>query len=242
MTNPIKLSILTPVYQNEGVENYIKEIQEKIVKKFKELQIGDIEFIVGEDGSKDNTRNILKSIENKYGLTLNLCDQRRGYVGAAKDLYMQASGEYIFFTDSDNESEPDDFWKLWDKIQKDNLDIVVGYKNNRRPYYRFVISRINNFLIGILFNVWLRDANCGFKIIKNDVAKRIIPLAINLSVAFNAESFIIAKKFNYSYGEVPIKHFPRDSVVFPLKKMPMTLVRALFELFKLRLKIIKNIK
>lgn len=241
MTNP-KLSVIIPVYENEDIGNYVREIYEKIIQRFKELNIGDVEFIVAEDGSKDNTRNILRNIEKKYGLTLNLCDHRRGYIKAVKDLYAQAGGEYIFFADSDRESQADDFWKLWDKMQSGDLDIVVGYKNNRRPYYRLIISRINNFLIGILFNVWLRDANCGFKIIKRDAAKRIIPLAGNLSVAFNADCFIIAKKFNYSYGEVPIKHFPRDSVVFPLKKMPLALIRALFELFRLKFKILKTIK
>lgn len=229
-----------PVYENEKAEDYIREIQEKIIKKFKELQIGDVEFIIAEDGSKDNTRNILWNIKEKYDLTLNLCDQRRGYVKAAKDLYAQARGEYVFFADSDRESQADDFWKLWDKMQSGNLDIVVGYKKNRRPYHRLIVSRINNFLIGILFNVWLRDANCGFRIIKNDAARKIIPLTGNLSAAFNAECFIIAKKFKYLYGEVSIKHFPRDSVVFPVKKMPLTLIKAFFELFKLKFKVLRG--
>lgn len=240
MTNQIKLSIITLVYQNEKIEDYIIEIREKIVKKFKESKLGDIEFIIAEDGSKDDTRNILRSIKEKYDLTLNLCDQRRGYLKAAKEAYMQAKGEYIFFADSDRESDPGDFWKLWDKLQTENLDIVVGYRKNRRPYYRFAITKINSFLTGMLFNVWLTDANCGFRIIKRDVAQRIIPLTGNLLAAFNAEFFIIAKQLKYSYKEVSVKHFFQKSVVFPLKKMPLTLIKALFELFKFKIKILKG--
>lgn len=240
MTNPIKLSVVTLVYQNEKIENYIKEIQEEIIKKFKELKIGDVEFIVAEDGSKDNTRNVLLSIKEKYGLILNLGEERRGYIKAAKELYGQAEGEYIFFTDSDGESWAGDFWKLWDKLRGENLDIVVGYRKNRRPHYRFFITKINSFLTGILFNVWLTDANCGFRIIKRDVARKIIPLVGNLSAGFNAECFIIAKQLKYLYREVPIRHFRRESLVFPAKKMPLTLIRAFFELFKLKFKILKG--
>jgi len=192
MSDPIKLSIITLVYQNEKIADYIGEIHEKVIKKFKELGIGDVEFIVAEDGSEDDTRTILRSIEKKYNLILNLGSQRRGYIGAAKEVYMQAQGEYIFFADSDRESDPGDFWKLWDKLQKDNLDIVVGYRKNRRPYYRFVITTINSFLTGMLFNVWLTDANCGFRIIKRDTVKKITPLTGNLKAAFNAEFFIAA--------------------------------------------------
>jgi|SRR3989344_4866662 len=240
MDNPIKLSIITLVYQNEKIEDYIREIQEKIIKRFEDLQIGGVEFIVAEDGSKDNTRAILQSIKEKYGLILNLGSQRRGYIGAAKEVYMQAKGEYIFFADSDRENDPDDFWKLLGKLQKENLDIVVGYRKNRRPYYRRLISKINSLLTGLLFNIWLGDANCGFRIIKRNVVQKIIPLTGNLMATFNAEFFIIAKQLRYSYKEVPIEHFPRESIVFPLKKIPATLITAFFELLKFKIKIFKG--
>lgn len=238
----IKLSIITPVYQNEGIENYIRDVHEKIVKKFNESQGGGVEFIVAEDGSTDNTRNILRNIAEKYGLTLNLSERRRGYIKAAKELYMQAKGEYIFFTDSDHESSPDDFWKLWDKLQKENLDIVLGYKKNRRPYYRLVIALVNTFWMGILFNVWLREANSGFRLMRKSAAQKIVPLTGNLPTAYNSEFFIFAKKFKYSYGQVPVRHFPQKSLVFPLSKIPMAVAKAFFELLKLRFKIFNTIK
>ncbi len=65
-----KLSIITPVYQNEKVELYV---QEKVRSKFP-----DSELVIAEDGSKDNTRKILKSIQSKYNITLDLCDDACG--------------------------------------------------------------------------------------------------------------------------------------------------------------------
>ena len=231
----IELSILMPVYQNEKIEHYIKNIHDKIIKK---LRLGNIEIIVAEDGSKDNTKNILKRIKSKYNLILNLCEHQRGYINAVKEIYMQAQGKYIFFTDSDGEHSASDFWKLWKKLHNENLDLVVGFKMNRKPFYRMLISKIHNLLLGILFNIWLKDANCGFRLMKNEVAKKIIPLTGNLTVAYNAETLIFAKKMNYKYGEVPTKHFYQKSTALTLKNIPLKLCNALFDLFKLKFKIV----
>ncbi len=234
----IKLSILMPVYENEKIEELISEINNKIIQKFRKLGLGEAEVIIAEDGSRDNTREILRSIQKKYDLDLNLCEHRRGYIQAVKEIYMQAKGEYIFFTDSDGEHKPSDFWLLWDKIINNSLDLVVGYKINRKPYYRVFVSRINNMLMGVLFNVWLRDSNCGFRIIKNEAVKKIIPLTGSLTVAYNAETFIYAKKMGYRYGQVPVNHTYKKSVALPIEKIPFKLCRAFFEIFSLKLRAI----
>jgi glycosyltransferase involved in cell wall biosynthesis len=232
--NNVTLSIIMPVYENEGIERYIKEIHEKIVLPFEKRGLGKTELIIAEDGSKDRTREILLSIRKKYNLILNLCDQRRGYIKAVREIYIQAAGKYIFFTDADGEHYPEDFWRLWDAFSTARYDIVLGYKLKRKPYYRLIISKINNFLLGILFGVWLRDANCGFRILKQDVARKIIPLTGNLKAAYNAETLVIARKRGYKYAEVPIRHTAQRSVVFSLAKMPITLFYAFLELFRLR--------
>jgi len=233
-----KLSILMPVYQNEKIEVQIRAIHVKIVKPFK--KIGPVEIIVAEDGSTDNTRKILKSIKKKYNLTLNLCNKRRGYIKAAKEIYAQAKGEYIFFTDSDGEHDPEDFWKLWTKFNKEKLDLVVGYKKDRKPYYRTIISKFSNVLLGIFFGVWLKDANSGFRILKNKVAKRIIPLTGTLTRAYNAETFVYAKQMGYKYGELPTKHTYQPSLALPLSGMPKTILKGIFDLFKLKFKLLTS--
>jgi len=236
MKNRYKLSIIAPVYQNENIKDIVKDINKKISMPFKK-KYGDIEFIIAEDGSTDNTRRILKAIKTKYNLTLDLFDKKRGYVAAVKKLYLRAKGEYIFFTDSDGEHDPADFWKLWKKMIKENSDIVVGYKIRRKPFYRVFISKINNLLLGILFGVWLKDANCGFRLLKRNAVERIIPGTGNLTAAYNAETLILAKRFGYRYSEVPIKHIYKESTVFSVKKLPKTISKAFFETISLRYKL-----
>lgn len=219
-----KLSIITPVYQNEKIELFIKDVQEKVRSKFP-----GSEFIIAEDGSRDNTRKILASIQSKYDITLDLCDERRGYVNAVKSLYSKSCGDIIFFLDSDGEHDPSDFWNLYDKLNE-GYDIVVGYKTKRRPLYRLFISRVNNFIIGLLFNIWFKDANCGFRVMRKPIKYFVIQSNI-LKSAFSVEMLVRSKYAGKSMVEVPVRHINVPSVVFSPMKMPMVMIRSLKELY-----------
>lgn len=227
-----KLSIITPVYQNEKVELFIKDVQEKVRSKFP-----DSEFIIAEDGSKDNTRKILKSIQSKYNLTLDLCDERRGYVNAVKSLYDRACGDIIFFLDSDGEHDVSDFWNLYIRLNE-GYDIAIGYKTNRRPLYRLFISRINNFLVGVLFGIWFKDANCGFRVMRKPVKDFVLQSNV-LKSAFNVEMLVRAKHAGKSMSEVPIRHINVPSVVFSPAKMPIVILKSLKELYVLKISMIE---
>lgn len=228
----MKLSIVTPVYQNEQIEVIIRDVHEKVRAKFQ-----DSEFIIAEDGSTDKTREILKSLQQKYNLTFNFCNERRGYIKAVKELYEQANGDVIFFLDSDGEHDPGDFWKLYRRLQK-GYDLVIGYKTKRRPLYRLFLSKVNNFLIGMMFGVWFRDANCGFRIMKRSFAREFIPPSGVLVAAFNAEMLVRAKHAGKAVAEVPVRHAAKASVVFRPAKMPWVALKAFKELYNLRRELI----
>lgn len=225
-----KLSIISPVYRNEQVETFIKDVQEKVRSKFP-----DSEFIIAGDvacdGNMDRTCEILKSLQDKYDLTLDICSERRGYVKAVKSVYSKANGDIIFFLDSDGEHDPSDFWELYARFN-DGYDVVVGHKTNRRPLYRLFISRINNFLIGILFNIWFKDANCGFRIMKNSMRDFVLQSTV-LKSSFNVEMLVRAKNMNKSMAEVPVRHVNVPSVVFNPAKMPIVILESLKELYTL---------
>jgi len=229
----IKLSVLMPTYKNPAIGDMIKAVHEAVISKF---EPGTVEFIVTEDGSGDSTPDVLKELALKYPLTLNLCSRNRGYLAVSKELYLQAKGEYLFFMDSDGEHDPNDFWRLWERMHENNCDIVVGYKINRRPYSRLLISKANNFLLGILFGIWLDDANCGFRLIKREAAQKIMPKTGNLPISSNAESFIWAKRMGLTYAQVGVRYIMQASVTFPpgLRMVPIIL-NAFKDLISFRL-------
>jgi len=225
-----KISVVMPVYNGaDFIEKVVKDYHEKVVSK-----ISGSEFIIAEDGSTDGTKEILARLAKKYNLRLVSGDGRKGYVRAVKDALKLPKNNIVFFSDSDNSHDPADFWNLYPKL-KDH-DLVVGYKKDRQdPFYRILVSRVNNLIIGVLFGLWLHDSNCGFRVMRRKVIRDVLPQARVLRIAFSSEFTIRAKKEGYRVCEVPIQHFPADTNFFSPLQMPKVIIKELWDLFKLRI-------
>ncbi|MDP2943900.1 MAG: glycosyltransferase family 2 protein [Candidatus Omnitrophota bacterium] len=217
-----KISLIMLVYNEaEVIEKVIKEYYEKVISK-----IPGSEFIIAEDGSSDGTKEILHTITSHIPIQLIQSDIKKGYTKAMRDAFKLAQNEVIFFSDSDGQHDPEDFWKLYSKIEQ-NYDMVIGVKQGRVKndgLFRFIISRIlNSVIIPLLFKVKFKDLNCGFRLIKKRLIEDIMQENWLLSSCIAVELTIRAVHKGYRIAEVPISHFPREagnSRSFPLKKIP----------------------
>lgn len=236
------ISILSPAHQNEKyITEFIISLFKDVVRPLRSRNI-ICEVIIGEDGSTDKTREILIKLNKKYKFKLVLGTTKLGYVKAAKQLFDMAKGDMIFFLDSDGEISPKSFWKLLKKFEKGDYDLINAYKKNRKPFYRFVISKINNFILKVLFNLNIKDANAGFKLYSKNAIKKIIKKCGSLKYNFNSEQVIVATKLDYKIGEVGVRHYERESVVFKPTKLIFLLVLAFKELINYRKTFYKTIK
>ena len=121
-----KISLIIPVHNEvdiieEVVRNYYKEVISKIAGS---------EFIVAEDGSSDGTKEVLRKIAEELPITLVSGDQKKGYSKAAWDALKLARNEVIFFSDSDGQHSPGDFWKMIPFIE--DFEVINGYKFPRQ--------------------------------------------------------------------------------------------------------------
>ena len=116
MNNKIDISIIVPIYNSE---KYLKKCLDSLMKQSKK----ELEFILINDGSTDNSEKIIKSYTDdriKYYKTKN-----QG-IGKTRNLGInKAQGKYLMFTDSDDYLEENTCEKLYEKAIKDNLDLVV---------------------------------------------------------------------------------------------------------------------
>ena len=114
----IKLSIIIPVY---NVEEYLEECLDSISKQTME----DIEIICIDDGSTDNSPDILENYSKK-DKRIRIITKENGGQASARNLGIQeAQGEYIAFVDSDDFIEETMFEKLYTKATDNNLDIAM---------------------------------------------------------------------------------------------------------------------
>ena len=136
----VKVSIIVPFY---NVEKYIEKCLTSLVNQTLE----EIEIILVNDGSKDNSIKVAKDFEQKYPAKIRYYEKPNGGLGDARNFGIKfAKGEYIAFLDSDDYVEPTmyeemyemaikeksdmvecDFW--WEYPNKKKEDIGVEYKN-----------------------------------------------------------------------------------------------------------------
>lgn len=145
----ITISIIIPVFNEE---NTILEILKK-VKKQKFDQV-NFEVIVVNDGSIDNTFQILKDHKKYYDKLINR--KKSGGKGSAiLDGLKIAKGKFLLFQDADLEYDPHDYKKLIIPVQKFNADLVIGsrLKGSEITRTSYFWNKLGNILITFLFNI-----------------------------------------------------------------------------------------
>lgn len=212
-----KLDIAMPVH-NEG-----ESIEKTLLEWYEELrpQI-DLRFMLAEDGSKDNTKCVLRKLERQLPMYLDMVDSRRGYGGAMAAALRASSSAYVLTSDSDGQSDPKDFWRVWN--MRKEFDLVVGWRVNRADALsRKVMSKSFGLCHRLLFGTRLHDPSCNIMLMKRSVIDAIIPKVGLLSEGFQWEFVAHALKAGVKIGEVPLNHRPRTSgttVVYKPARVP----------------------
>lgn len=225
------VSVIVPVYNEaEVIEEVLRDIYEAVVSKHP-----DCEFIVAEDGSTDGTKDILRRLGGELPIRLVMGEERKGYLRGVRDALLLATNDIVFFTDSDGQHDPRDFWKLLEAM--DGHDLVCGMRLDRNdPLVRKLLSRAYNGMVGMYFGVRMYDTNCGFKMMRKEVVDTVVKDIRYIKYGFSTELIVRANAKGSRIATVPIRHIPRTSgeaSQFPVSRLPrviwtqMTGMRAL---------------
>ena len=113
-----KVSVIVPVY---NVEKYV----EKCLKSLIDQTIQEIEIIVVDDGSQDDSKNIIDKYIKKYPAKVKYLYKENGGLSSARNFGITyANGEYIAFLDSDDYVEPTMYEEMYNLAKKENADMV----------------------------------------------------------------------------------------------------------------------
>ena len=212
----MKLSIVVPCY------NESKDIAKnsEIIKKHLETIKQDYELILVNDGSKDNTKEVIEAIPGVKALSY---EPNRGKGGAVKYGIENATGDYVLFMDADLST----YLEAIDKFIKlaPNYDMVIGSRHakdsvikKKQPALRVFIGWCCRKLVNMKFHFKYKDTQCGFKAMRTDIAKKIVSKQVVNNFAFDVEYLYIAKLNNLSIYEMGVIWADdRGSTVSPLK-------------------------
>lgn len=124
-----KVSVIIPVY---NVENYLRKCLDSLVNQ----TLKDIEIIVVNDGTLDNSQEIIDEYVKKYPKKVVSIIQENGGQGAARNTgLLHAKGEYIGYVDSDDYVEENMYEELYKKAKEEDSDIVICGNNVVKENY-----------------------------------------------------------------------------------------------------------
>jgi len=180
-----KLSVVIPAYNEE---NGIAEIMNRTLavrEDLKKAGVEGFELLVVNDGSKDQTRQIAEEIAASTTDVRVINQVNRGYGGALKTGFSQASGDLIGFLDADGTYPPEYFPQLCVAAMK-GADLVIGSRMAGEESKMPVVRRIGNWLFANLLSIlgWQRvtDSASGMRVFQRSSMERMYPLPNGLNL------------------------------------------------------------
>jgi len=201
------ISFIIPIYNEQNnIKLLYYEIKKVMIYLKKKKKFSNYEVIFIDDGSRDNTPAILKSIKKTEGKRLRVVAFRKnfGKAEAYKAGFEICSGDLVFTMDGDLQDNPNDIPAFLEKINQ-GYDIVIGWKYKRRdPMTKRFLSKIFNNLLRSLTKLKLHDFDNGFRCMK----KEILP-HLDLYEGLYRYIPLLANSKGFHVGEVKVHHRER---------------------------------
>ena len=167
-----KLYLVMPAYNEED------NIEEVVASWYPVLKLGsaDSRLVVADSGSTDRTHQILENMKQKYPKLVILEDTEKQHGPKVIALYKYAIGQkadFIFQTDSDGQTDPEDFRGFWKN--RNRYDAIIGYRKVRGDgKARDLIEKVVCLLLRLYFGVKIPDANAPFRLMRSSLVQKYI--------------------------------------------------------------------
>jgi glycosyltransferase involved in cell wall biosynthesis len=167
----LDISVIVPLYNEE---ESLPELSAWIERVMNENNF-TYEIIFVNDGSRDNSWKVVKSLSEKNANIKGISFSRNYGKSAALHVgFKDANGKVVITMDSDLQDSPDEIPELYKMIMEDDYDLVSGWKQKRfDPITKTIPTKLYNAATRSMSGVYLHDFNCGLKAYKNEVVKTI---------------------------------------------------------------------
>ena len=212
------LSVIIPTY-NEASRLPLTLMD--VDKKLSEAEYSS-EVIVVDDGSTDNTVQVVKNFSNamqNLRVVENAENHGKGWV--VREGMLAARGNWRLFMDADNSTSVDQFEHMMPLLSagggsayggKESYDVVIGSRavpgaklEPPQGLLRQILGRMGNRLIQALVIPGIKDTQCGFKCFSEESAERVFRVATIDRWGFDVEALALARHFGYKVKEIPVR-------------------------------------
>lgn len=196
------ISVVVPLLNEaESLQELYRTIREALQDTY------SFEVIFVDDGSKDDSWNVISELKEQYSETVKAIQFRRNY-GKSQALqkgFELAAGRYVVTMDADLQDDPNEIPGMVAML-KEGKDLVSGWKKTRKdPIGKTIPSRFFNFVTRFTTGIKLHDFNCGLKAYKKEVVE-------NITLYGELHRYIPYLAWQQGYvniGEKVVTHHPR---------------------------------
>ncbi|HEX4684545.1 MAG TPA: dolichyl-phosphate beta-glucosyltransferase [Gemmatimonadaceae bacterium] len=210
-------SVVFPAYNEEDrLEPTIRET----VAYFRTKQ-APAEIIVVDDGSRDATSALVQRLSAEFEeIRLIRLARNRGKGHAVRSGVVNAEGRYVLFADADGSTPIAEIERLESALHG-GAAIAIGSREIggdgtrvRTRWYRRVIGRAFHALVTTLTVRGILDTQCGFKLLRSDVAQELFSRMRMEGFSFDVELLMMAQRRGHPIAEVPVNwtHRPGSRV------------------------------
>lgn len=222
----VELSVIIPAYNEQA------RIADTLIRVKEYLQDQDFasEVVVVDDGSKDLTLEVVKTIDicgkelaeqESSRITTDVTNHGKG--AAVRRGFELARGRYILFTDADLSTPIEEVEKMWPEFDA-GADIVIGSRRladsdvEPQPVHRQVMGWVFSSLVRCLAVSGIKDSQCGFKCYSRRCARELASLQQMTGFSFDVEHLYLARRLGRKIVEVPVRWVDAPgSTVSPVK-------------------------
>ncbi|HCP08391.1 MAG TPA: hypothetical protein DIT25_01160 [Candidatus Moranbacteria bacterium] len=237
MENPY-LSIVIPAYneasrQGKGIREHMKEI-----KAYFEGKNISYEVVVVNDGSKDDTSEVVKSFMADFS-DFNFIDRKenKGKLFSVQEGLLKAKGKFRLFTDADGATPIETLDNFWGHLEAGE-HVIIGSRDlqqskieKHQPKVKELLGNMGNLLIQFTLDLrGIEDTQCGFKVLSQEVVEKIIPQMKAIRWGGDFEILALAKKMGYKIIEVPVTWIDSGQSTVGIKGY----IQTLKELFQVK--------
>jgi len=196
------LYIVMPAYNEEANIKTTLDSWYPVIEKHNKT--GSSRLVVVNDGSKDNTYKMMQEYAETHPLFIPLTKPNGGHgstVIFAYDYAVKNGADWIFQTDSDGQTNPDEFEAFWN--EKDNYDAIFGNRTVRGDgKSRAFVEKVVCMLVKHYFGVKVPDANAPFRLMRADKVSKYLG---KLKPDYNLPNIMMTTYFVYYKDRVTFK-------------------------------------
>jgi glycosyltransferase involved in cell wall biosynthesis len=227
-SSDVELEILLPVHNEAAsIEATLREIFQALSRH------ATCRFIVCEDGSVDNTRQVLQQCSAMFPMTLITSPGRKGYSRAVIDGMQAMRAPFLLCLDSDGQCDPDDFAQFW--ADRRQADLIIGWRVHRADHWvRRYLSGFFQLVYRLFYKVPIHDPSCPFVLVPQTTVQALLPQLGAMEQGFWWEFVARAYRHRLQIRELPIRHRARaagETKVYTARKLPGIGWRHLLALF-----------